>query len=75
MSSIWRRVSMPEAPTLCTTGPIGLYNGVAQIELWDPALIDVYVEPARQLPGAERHAELLLLKPHRHTLGRRPVPA
>jgi len=28
--------------TLCTSGPITLYNGVAQIELTDPSLIEIY---------------------------------
>ena len=28
--------------TLCTTGEITLYEGVAQIELTDPSLIDIY---------------------------------
>ncbi|TFD49562.1 hypothetical protein E3T55_10775 [Cryobacterium frigoriphilum] len=28
--------------TLCTSGPITLYEGVAQIELTDPSLIEIY---------------------------------
>lgn len=34
--------------TLCTKGLITLYNGVAQIELYDPSVIEIY---ERQSPG------------------------
>lgn len=34
--------SLPAGTTLCATGPISLYNGVAQIELYDVGLVEVW---------------------------------
>ncbi|WP_312677782.1 hypothetical protein [Microbacterium sp.] len=34
--------SLPAGTTLCTTGQISMYNGVAQIELYDVGLVEVW---------------------------------
>lgn len=34
--------SLPAGTTLCATGPISMYNGVAQIELYDVGLVEVW---------------------------------